>query len=101
MIMSLFHFSEMFFMGLTNNENLKADSFLLNHSVQYWLAAIISWFEFGIESLTMPWLNTNYISYFGVLMCISGEIIRKFAMINCASKSVLLYTQFIGDYIMV
>jgi protein-S-isoprenylcysteine O-methyltransferase Ste14 len=83
--MSVFHFSEMFFMGITNNENLKADSFLLNHSVQYWLAATVSWLEFGLESLTMPWLNTNYISYIGILMCISGEIIRKLAMWHASS----------------
>lgn len=85
LIMSIFHFSEMFFIGITNNENLKADSFLLNHSIQYWLAAISSWLEFGIESLTMPWLNSNYISFIGLLLCISGEIIRKLAMWHASS----------------
>ncbi|KAI6190174.1 50S ribosomal protein L16 [Aphelenchoides bicaudatus] len=84
-IMAIFHFTEMFFMGITNNENLKVDSFLLNHSVQYWLAATVSWLEFGLESITMPWLNTNYISYIGVLLCISGEIIRKLAMWHASS----------------
>lgn len=85
LIMSLFHFSEMFFIGITNNENLKVDSFLLNHSVQYWMAAISSWLEFGIKTLTMPWLNSNYISIVGVLLCLSGEIIRKLAMWHASS----------------
>jgi protein-S-isoprenylcysteine O-methyltransferase Ste14 len=54
-------------------------------SVQYWLAAIVSWLEFGLESTTMPWVNSNFISYFGVLLCISGEIIRKLAMWHASS----------------
>jgi protein-S-isoprenylcysteine O-methyltransferase len=85
LMLSLFHFTEALFTGLTNNENLKSDSFLLNHSVQYWLAAVASWLEFGLESIGMPWINSNYVSYFGVLLCFSGEVIRKVSMWHAKS----------------
>ncbi|CAD5224111.1 unnamed protein product [Bursaphelenchus okinawaensis] len=80
LILSLFHFSEFIFTGLTNNENLKADSFLWNHSLEYWVAATTSWLEFGLETLFLPQTMINYISIFGILVCLTGEVIRKLAM---------------------
>lgn len=41
--------------------------------------------EFGIESLIMPWININYVSCMGVLLCMIGEFIRKVAMWHAAS----------------
>ncbi|KAI6185329.1 50S ribosomal protein L16 [Aphelenchoides besseyi] len=80
-VQSIFHFTEMFFTGITNNENLKPDSFLLNHSVAYWMAAVCAWLEFGIESVALPWLNRlNFVSWIGIAVCITGEIVRKTAM---------------------
>jgi len=35
-IMSAFHFGEFFATALTNPANLSTDSFLLNHSKEYW-----------------------------------------------------------------
>ncbi|CAD5231976.1 unnamed protein product [Bursaphelenchus xylophilus] len=80
LMLTLFHFSEFVFTALTNNENLKVDSFLWNHSLEYWVAAITSWLEFGLESLFVPQLLVNYVSLFGVLICLTGEVIRKLAM---------------------
>ncbi|KHJ88422.1 hypothetical protein OESDEN_11785 [Oesophagostomum dentatum] len=48
-IFSLFHFSEYFFTAITNRRSLQPDSFLLNHSVAYWVAACASWAEFLLE----------------------------------------------------
>lgn len=79
---TLFHFTEFFFTGITNNENLKVDSFLLNHSLEYWVAAILSWFEFGIESLIAPWLVNSYISYLGTCVYLT---------FSCCFRSFHLY----------
>lgn len=49
LFLSMFHFTEFVFTALTNRRTLRPDSFLLNHSVGYWLAASISWIEFLIE----------------------------------------------------
>lgn len=52
--LSIFHFSEFFAVALTNPQTLTIDSFILNHSIQYWLAAISSWIEMAIESYFFP-----------------------------------------------
>lgn len=40
--------------AIINPHSLSLDSFLLNHSVEYTLAAISSWVEFTVEKLTVP-----------------------------------------------
>ena len=48
-------------MGLTNGESLRPDSFLLNHSSAYWIAAMASWVEFLMEAFLFPskWFITG------------------------------------------
>ncbi|KAL7648687.1 UNVERIFIED_CONTAM: hypothetical protein RMT77_000594 [Armadillidium vulgare] len=82
-ILSFFHFSEYLLTAITNPSNLSLDSFLLNHSVSYWVAACCSWIEFFLER----WLLTSYkeywyVSVIGIVICILGEITRKLAMIT-------------------
>lgn len=62
--LSFFHYSEYLVTAIINPHSLSLDSFLLNHSVEYTLAAVSSWVEFTVEKLTVPgWsvihLNTN------------------------------------------
>lgn len=52
--LSLFHYSEYLVTAIINPHSLSLDSFLLNHSVEYTLAAISSWVEFTVEKLTVP-----------------------------------------------
>lgn len=52
--LSLFHYSEYLVTAIINPHSLSLDSFLLNHSVEYTLAAISSWLEFTVEKLTVP-----------------------------------------------
>jgi protein-S-isoprenylcysteine O-methyltransferase len=55
--MSLFHFGEYFATALTNPSNLSVDSFLLNHGLEYTLAAVASWTEFFLELWLFPKLK--------------------------------------------
>uniref|UniRef100_H3C7W8 Isoprenylcysteine carboxyl methyltransferase n=1 Tax=Tetraodon nigroviridis TaxID=99883 RepID=H3C7W8_TETNG len=52
--LSFFHYSEYLVTAIINPHSLSLDSFLLNHSVEYTLAALSSWVEFTVEKLTVP-----------------------------------------------
>ncbi|CAL1682393.1 unnamed protein product [Lasius platythorax] len=84
-ILASFHYSEFLTIAWTNPTVLSIDSFILNHSIAYGVAAGLSWIEFFVErhyfcSLKLP----SPVSYFGLILCISGEILRKLAM--CTAK---------------
>lgn len=52
--LSVFHFSEYFTTAVTNPKSLSLDSFLLNHSREYGVAAACSWVEFLVERSLFP-----------------------------------------------
>ncbi|XP_029675132.1 LOW QUALITY PROTEIN: protein-S-isoprenylcysteine O-methyltransferase [Formica exsecta] len=84
-ILASFHYSEFLAIAWTNPALLSIDSFILNHSIAYGVAASLSWIEFFIErhyfyELKLP----SPVSYFGLVLCVSGEILRKLAM--CTAK---------------
>ena len=82
-ILFSFHYLEYAVTGLTNPSNLKTDSFLLNHSPQYWIAAIASWAEHLVELYFFPSLKlATYIYGLGIAVCLAGEILRKTAMFH-------------------
>lgn len=58
--LSFFHYSEYLVTAIINPRSLSLDSFLLNHSVEYTLAAVSSWVEFTVEKLTVPgWIQNS------------------------------------------
>ncbi|XP_067826314.1 protein-S-isoprenylcysteine O-methyltransferase [Heptranchias perlo] len=85
--LSFFHYSEYLVTAVINPRSLSLDSFLLNHSVEYKLAAMSSWVEFTIENLLFPELKQiSWISFFGLLMVLVGESLRKAAMLTAGSN---------------
>ncbi|KAF7624720.1 hypothetical protein Mgra_00010005 [Meloidogyne graminicola] len=88
----LFHFSEFFMTAFSNPDSLKPDSFLLNHSLEYWTAALCSWVEFWIRLWAFPSkfftsfaaFYSPFVSLFGLILCIVGEIFRKLAMCHAS-----------------
>lgn len=60
--LSFFHYSEYLVTAIINPRSLSLDSFLLNHSVEYTLAAVSSWVEFTVEKLTVPGTSVVIIS---------------------------------------
>lgn len=82
-ILSTFHYSEFLTIAWTNPNAVSIDSFVLKHSLAYGIAAASSWMEFLIERYYFPDFKTpSSFSYFGLIMCIGGEILRKLAMIT-------------------
>ena len=85
--LAFFHFSEYVLTSIFNSHTLTIDSFLLNHSREYAIAAISSWLEYWIELYFFPQLKSlHYISIIGGVMVICGEALRKAAMITAGSN---------------
>lgn len=85
--MSTFHYSEYLTISFANPQTLSTDTFMLNHSFAYIIAATSSWLEFIVEVYYVPQMKENTIVLcIGILFCTMGEILRKLAIIT-ASKS--------------
>lgn len=52
--LSVFHWSEYYTTAVTNPQSLTLESYLLDHSREYKLAAAASWIEFWIEWMLFP-----------------------------------------------
>lgn len=85
--MSTFHYSEYLTISFANPQTLSTDTFMLNHSFAYILAASSSWLEFFIEVYFWPTMKENLAFLcIGIILCIAGEVLRKLA-ITTASTS--------------
>jgi len=84
-VLAFFHYTEFLAIAWSNPAALSIDSFILNHSIAYGIAACFSWIEFLIERHYFHRMKMlSPVSYFGLILCISGEILRKLAM--CTAK---------------
>lgn len=80
-VLATFHYSEFLSIAWINPATLSTSSFILNHSVAYGVAACSSWVEFLVERYYFPQLKeASPVSYFGLLLCVCGEVLRKVAM---------------------
>lgn len=53
-VMSLFHFTEYIAIAWSNPATLTIDSYILNHSIHYLIAAVSSWLEYFVEVIFFP-----------------------------------------------
>ena len=80
-IISVFHLSEFLAISFTNPSVATSDTFIINHSSAYTLAAALSWLEFSIERKCFPGFKQHlWISLLGLLLCALGEVLRKTAI---------------------
>ncbi|XP_067005318.2 protein-S-isoprenylcysteine O-methyltransferase [Anabrus simplex] len=85
--MALFHYSEFLMIAITNPRTLSLDSFILNHSREYAVAAVASWLEFLIERWFFPGMKQlTFISLVGLILCTGGEVLRKLAMLTAKTN---------------
>uniref|UniRef100_A0A7N4V1L8 Protein-S-isoprenylcysteine O-methyltransferase n=2 Tax=Sarcophilus harrisii TaxID=9305 RepID=A0A7N4V1L8_SARHA len=85
--LSLFHYSEYLVTAVNNPKSLSLDSFLLNHSLEYTVAAVSSWIEFTVENYFWPEMKQIvWLSVTGLLMVVFGECLRKAAMFTAGSN---------------
>lgn len=91
--MAFFHYSEFLAIAWCNPKSLTVDSFILNHSWAYGLAASASWLEFALEVYFLPdFKDFYYLWLVGVVLCMFGEIVRKTAMITASNS----FTHLVG-----
>ena len=87
MCLSFFHLSEFVFTALFNHKEVSTDSFMLNHSTEYTLAALASWLEFAIEAYFFPSAKMSpYTRFIGFFLVIFGETFRKLAMYTAGTN---------------
>ncbi|XP_061395998.1 protein-S-isoprenylcysteine O-methyltransferase-like [Musca vetustissima] len=87
LFMAFFHYSEFLAIAYCNPKSLTVDSFMLNHSWAYGMAAAASWIEFVLEVHFLPsFKDIYYLWVLGVLMCLFGEVVRKTAMVTASSS---------------
>ncbi|XP_064611695.1 protein-S-isoprenylcysteine O-methyltransferase-like [Liolophura sinensis] len=86
-MLSFFHWSEYFVTAISNPKTLSVESFLLNHSLEYKLAAMASWVEYWVEWYFVPGLKTfRYVSLVGLALVIGGELMRKAGMLTAKTN---------------
>lgn len=87
MCLSFFHMSEYVFTALFNSNEVTTDSFLLNHSVEYGVAAMASWAEYFLEILILPSMKLSLTTRMvGLIMVLTGELFRKLAMYTAGTN---------------
>eukprot|EP00048_Salpingoeca_helianthica_P002403 m.57008 g.57008 ORF g.57008 m.57008 type:complete len:303 (-) comp12079_c0_seq2:129-1037(-) len=84
--LSTFHFSEYITTALFNYHKLSYDSFLLNHSREYHIAAVISWLEYGVRRFFFPHFSLPLLTTAGIVLAVSGDLLRKAAMFTARSN---------------
>ena len=86
-VLTFFHYSEYLTTAIGNPRTLSLDSYLLNHSISYGLAALTSWIEFFLERWLLPEMKTQwFLSFIGIIVCLWGEIVRKSAMLTAKTN---------------
>mmetsp|Transcript_23613 Transcript_23613/g.53267 ORF Transcript_23613/g.53267 Transcript_23613/m.53267 type:complete len:273 (-) Transcript_23613:283-1101(-) len=80
--LSGFHFSEFLVTALYKPESVSYDSFVINHSKAYTIAALASWLEFWLESLVLPgsFKRRPGVLCFGLVLVLLGQGLRAGAM---------------------
>ena len=88
LVLLTFHFMEFFTTAAFNPRTCTWESFLLNHSKSYVIAATASWVEFFIEFFACPSLKEYgyHITIIGALVAITGQMIRSTAMWTATSN---------------
>jgi protein-S-isoprenylcysteine O-methyltransferase len=80
-VLSTFHFTEFLAIAFTNPKALSSDTFVINHSSEYTLAALTSWIEFLIERYYFIRIKeSKWIMLIGLIFCLIGEMFRKTAI---------------------
>ena len=87
MVLSFFHVSEYVATATYNPKTLSLDSFLINHSREYTIAAVASWLEYTLEYAFFPSIKSvSWICWVGIVMAVAGEATRKISMLTAMTN---------------
>lgn len=88
--MCTFHLMEFFVTAFFNPTVVSSNSFLLNHSKAYTVAAMIAstefWLRFCFSSSTTQSLAWKLITILGIAMVLSAQTMRSYAMMQCGES---------------
>lgn len=84
--MCTFHLLEFFVTAFFNPRVVSSDSFLVNHSKAYTVAAMICSTEFWLRFLFGSGSTHGYITILGILMVILAQAMRSYAMMQCGES---------------
>lgn len=84
--LSFFHLAEFFVTALCNPSVATAESFIINHSMAYTGAALLSWSEFWIRFCFFPSSGSRTISCVGLVILLAGQICRTLSMSTCGEN---------------
>ncbi len=87
--LSLFHFWEYNYVALFHSKELNANSFLLNHSQEYKMAALASWIEYFFERWFFggsSWKGSFLFLFVGFILTFGGQAIRTLSMYTAGSN---------------
>uniref|UniRef100_H2ZAC1 Protein-S-isoprenylcysteine O-methyltransferase n=1 Tax=Ciona savignyi TaxID=51511 RepID=H2ZAC1_CIOSA len=86
-ILSMFHMGEYLTTALFNPSTISLSSFILNHSVEFNIAMILSFVEHGTLLYFFPGIKTTvWVIWTGFVLCISGDVFRKIAMYTAGTN---------------
>jgi protein-S-isoprenylcysteine O-methyltransferase len=94
-ILCTFHLLEFFATAIYNPTVTTADSFLINHSLMYTAAVLLTWLEFACRWYWWPIItdHNNRHAYYhvfafglGILLVVSAQTLRTMAMVTCGES---------------
>lgn len=85
-LLSFFHIAEFFVTAIWNPAVTSADSFVVNQSLAYTAAALVSWVEFWARFAFFPSANSATFSGLGLGLVLMGQACRTLAMVTCGQS---------------
>lgn len=105
-VMAIFHYTEFLSIAIIQPNLVSTDSFVINHSKEYTIAALTSWTEYFLEyyffsskpdffirinpnqiiTLILGMKTIHWLSNIGLIICVGGELLRKSAMFTAKSN---------------
>ena len=85
-IVVAFHTLEFVLTAAYNPRTATAESFLLNHSPAYKIAAVTAWIEFAIEAWAFPDMKASWATFLCGAAMTLGQLIRTMAMATAKSN---------------
>ena len=85
--LTCFHFAEFIVTAINQPGDVSYDSYLINHSRAYTVAAVSSWVEFWVEARVTPGLKgSGFLTALGICMMFLGQVLRTDAMCTAGSN---------------
>jgi len=84
---SFFHLWEYSYVAMFHPRELTTDSFLINHSQLFYIAWVVAWCEYLLESWLFPSIKgIRLLIFLGFVVCLLGQGIRTLSMYTAGTN---------------